>query len=259
MKTVIYYFSGTGNSLSMARELGAELGGAELVHMAAALRGGVAVDADRIGLVFPVYMWGLPLMAARFAEKLSGLGAKYVFAVATMGGSAGLTLQQLDGILRRGGAHLSCGFNVKMPGNYIPMKGAQPPEEVAAIIEAARSRVKDMARTIQSGAEGLIEQGPWYSRLLSGAVYAMGSKRLNGMDEKFFADAKCTSCGLCAKLCPVENIVMKDGRPCWQHRCEQCMACIQWCPVSAIQYGRATESRSRYRHPQVKAEDLLAH
>lgn len=259
MKTVIYYFSGTGNSLFVARELGSSLGGAELVHMASALRGGVPADADRIGLVFPVYMWGLPLIAARFAEKLSGLSGKYIFAVSTMGGSAGLTLQQLDGILRRGGARLSCGFNVKMPGNYIPMKGAQPSAEVSSIIDGARSRVKEIARLIASGADGIVERGPWYSRLLSSAVYAIGSAKINGMDGKFAADSKCTSCGLCAKICPVENIVMKDGRPCWQHRCEQCMACIQWCPVSAIQYGRATEGRVRYRNPGIKAEDLLSH
>lgn len=259
MKTVLCYFSGTGNSLSIAREIAAGLGDAELVHVAAALRGDMLAGAERIGLVFPVYMWGLPLIIARFAERLSGLQGKYIFAVATMGGSAGLTLRQLDDILRKGGGHLACGFNLRMPSNYIPMHGAKPASVQAEMIAGAKLRVKEIVRRVSSGEDGYIEPGSLVSRLLSRMVYAMGSKRINGMDAKFFADSKCTSCGLCGEICPVGNIVLKDGRPSWLHHCEQCMACIQWCPVSAIQYGNATAGRARYRHPEVKASDLLSH
>jgi Fe-S-cluster-containing hydrogenase component 2 len=59
------------------------------------------------------------------------------------------------------------------------------------------------------------------------------------------------------KVCPVDNIALVEGRPVWSHRCEQCMACIHLCPVEAIQAGRKTAARGRYRHPTVQVDDLI--
>lgn len=67
----------------------------------------------------------------------------------------------------------------------------------------------------------------------------------------FHANNKCTKCGLCLKICPVNNIKMKDGNIKWNGRCEQCMACIQYCPAEAIQFGNKTLNRKRYRNPNV--------
>jgi MinD superfamily P-loop ATPase len=78
------------------------------------------------------------------------------------------------------------------------------------------------------------------------------------MDKSFFADEKCTACGICAKLCPSINIAITDGRPAWQHRCEQCFACLQWCPEEAIQYGKNTKNKKRYHHPEISLKDILA-
>ncbi len=50
---------------------------------------------------------------------------------------------------------------------------------------------------------------------------------------------------------------MKEGRPCWLHRCEQCLACIQWCPREAIQYGKKTVRTPRYHNPEVTLKDML--
>ena len=84
----------------------------------------------------------------------------------------------------------------------------------------------------------------------------MGSPRIPAMDKDFFSDEKCNGCGICSKVCPVNNIEIIKAKPVWMHRCEQCMACLQWCPQEAIQYGKNTTGRTRYRHPSVKLEDI---
>jgi len=68
MKNVIYYFTGTGNSLAVAKKIAAALGECELVPIAS-LRDtpAIAPDAERVGIVCPVYFLGLPLMVAEFA------------------------------------------------------------------------------------------------------------------------------------------------------------------------------------------------
>jgi len=77
------------------------------------------------------------------------------------------------------------------------------------------------------------------------------------MDKKFFADGRCDSCGICAKVCPVDNIKMLKGKPSWNHKCQQCMACLHWCPKEAIQYGKMTRGRRRYHHPLIKLNEII--
>lgn len=47
------------------------------------------------------------------------------------------------------------------------------------------------------------------------------------------ADASCTSCGLCAKRCPVGAIPTEDPRRTDSKRCASCMRCIAVCPAHA--------------------------
>ena len=89
-------------------------------------------------------------------------------------------------------------------------------------------------------------------------IFPLFIMHAGGADGKFRADDKCTQCGLCAKLCPVDNIELVDGRPTWLGRCEQCYACFHWCPADAIQYGRRTKRQFRYHHPQCAVADLTA-
>lgn len=122
MKTTLFYFSGTGNSLKVAKDLAGELGDTELIPIAKAIDKELALSADRIGIIFPVYMWGMPLIVNRFVQKIRT--DKYVFAITTCGSFAAGTLLRTANYLKANGVKLSAGFVIVMPGNYIPMYGA---------------------------------------------------------------------------------------------------------------------------------------
>ena len=72
MRTVINYFTGTGNSLAAAKKIAAVLGGCEIVPIASLANtpGAIAPAVDRVGIVCPVYGFGVPAMVARFTERL---------------------------------------------------------------------------------------------------------------------------------------------------------------------------------------------
>jgi hypothetical protein len=61
--TTIYYFSATGNSLMVARAIAEKLGDTKLVPMASPDAANPSPNTPRVGLVFPVYIFGLPLIS----------------------------------------------------------------------------------------------------------------------------------------------------------------------------------------------------
>ena len=152
MKTVIYYFTGTGNSLAVAKEIAKELGDCELVPVAplAGTAGDIIPSAARVGIVCPVYDMGLPVIVAEFAGKLGLAGTRYVFGIVTMGGTGVSALHQLDRIVKKKNRRgLDAGFAVKMPGNFPPLQ--RPPEgaERDKILAAAGWQVREIATKIR--------------------------------------------------------------------------------------------------------------
>lgn len=256
MKTIIYYFTGTGNSLKIARDLANELGDAEIIPIAKMTNGSVMPSTERVGIIYPVYMWGMPLIVNRFIEKLKT--DKYIFAIANCGGMAAGALCKTAKQLKAQGMKLSAGFIVVMPGNYIPMYGAQPEEKQQKLFAKTAGRIKEIAKIIREGKETKTEKGSFLSNwIFSGIIYNLGSGKIPVGDKSFWVNDKCNSCGTCAKVCPVKNIIMTNGKPVWQNKCEQCLACLQWCPTEAIQFGKNTEGRKRYRNPSIKLSDML--
>ncbi|MBN1584290.1 MAG: EFR1 family ferrodoxin [Anaerolineae bacterium] len=87
MSTEIYYFSGTGNSLHVARELQKRIPEARLVPIVALVdRKSVIAHGETVGFVFPHYASTLPKVVHRFIEKLDLESARCLFAIATRGG-----------------------------------------------------------------------------------------------------------------------------------------------------------------------------
>jgi ferredoxin len=256
MKTTIFYFTGTGNSLKIAKDIASQLGDTALVPVQKAITETLDLSAERIGLVFPVYMWGMPSIVAEFAEKMRAGNDKYVFAVVTYGGMPGATLLNLSRALEKQGTKLSAGFGIKMPGNYIPMYGAKPEESQKKQFAKAAEKVDRIVDIIKQGGSCKPAANGFLANALLSLVYKSGMPRIHQMDKSFVALDKCNSCGICRTVCPVENIVMENGKPVWQGKCEQCMACIQLCPVEAIQYGKKTEGRKRYHHPEIKLSEM---
>ena len=262
MSVEIYYFSGTGNSLFVAKEMARRLNG-RLLSIAAAVRGGrIRPQAESVGIVFPCYLaqlYGIPLVVEKFVRQLEGLDSKYVFAVCTCGGYTAVdslpTLKRLEKLFMSCGSRLSAGFSIRLP-----------------MIEEICERVIAGKRNPHDSIEALFNlvMSPMY-KLMSN-LYVMdlrnkageskgGNKSFRELipltDRSISVKETCTGCATCAKVCPVENITMVESRPVWQNRCEMCMACVAWCPSGAIIHWNIREGLT-YHHPQINQKDMLA-
>jgi len=258
MKTNIYYFSATGNSLAVARDIAKGLEEAYVVPIHKVMKYDLDMSADAIGVVFPVYMWGLPLIVVEFLKKFKGITGKYIFAVATYGGFPAYTLQQAADQLKRQGSRLNLGAAVHMPGNYTPMYSAKSLKSQEALFRKEKEKIAKIIGFVKAKKDGGIQKNAVFiNDFFSGILYNNGIKTVSKADSQYYADTKCDGCGICAKVCPVSNIRMENNKPVWLHNCQHCLACLQWCPAEAVQCGKSTVKRKRYHHPDVKLSDFI--
>ena len=259
-KDTILYFSATGNSFQVAKDIGKELGGMQLCRITSSkLEGELQVKAKILGIVFPVYFARMPRMVEKVVSNLEISKDTYVFAVATFAASAGLVLEQVKNTLQGRGQNLNSGFLVSMPGNNVFSHGSFPVIIQARYFRNEKKKIKKISAAVSARKDVKCE----HSKLLFDWGFTKSSyKFTEGFREKdrdFWANENCINCGLCVKVCPANNIEIKEGKPEWKHNCEQCAACIQHCPKEAIQYGKKTVGRKRYRNPNISIKELISY
>lgn len=259
MKNIIFYFTGTGNSLYTAKKISEKTGNPDIIKITSSAEQKIAdVEADILGFVFPVYAFGPPASVERFIKKITIIKANYSFIAVTHGGGPADALLYTEKLFNEKNHRISCWFEIKMPSNYIIASDVAPEEKIIETCKLADSQIGQMTDMIISREKGPVPGSRFGGKLKTNIVHPLFVKNVQGFDKKFYFQEKCTGCGICARICPVDNIKMTYGKkPEWQHKCEQCLACINWCPEEAIQYGKGTLKRHRYHHSGVKVSELM--
>jgi ferredoxin len=294
MKTEIYYFTASGKSLAVARDVAKKISG-RLISIPSVLnQERICSNASIIGIVFPVYYAvlgesGVPMIIERFIERLENIASKYIFAICTHDGSPVKTLAFLERMINSQGGKLSSGIDIKTGNPYSPVEKIAhfffhkklhtdlqvENEERQKIFNACEEKLESICKTIELQKAFPIKTQLKGNNRIHSLFYGLQNKTtlqrykklslsskgtlrelIPLADASFYFDKNCTGCGTCAKVCPVNNIELIDQKPVWQHHCETCFACFQWCPKAAI-HGNIVEYEKRYHHPQVKLMDML--
>jgi len=261
----IYYFSGTGNSLAVARDMAESLD-AGLIPVTSMLnQEHIHSEAADIGFVFPIYDFKPPGVVEAFIQKLENVDTKYLFAVCTYGIAPAGSLKHLDEVIRSCGGYLSGGFAVGMPHSGVG-GGALTQAERESMLENWKGRCEAMCEYISARKEGAIESGnlllgffhPRILRMMPSAFNLLLRMVLKGADSlALTASEACNGCGICASICPMKNIELVDDRPVWSDNCAGCFACLHWCPKEAISLGGLDMNIKPYHHPDVKISDMM--
>jgi ferredoxin len=254
---MIFYFSGTGNSLYAAKNIAGTQGEPLL---------SIAKEFDKednlfeykfnknelLSFVFPVYAWAPPKIVLDFINRMKITGEKpYVFSLCTCGEEEGNTTHILQKSLAGKGLSLDSAFSMEMPNNYIIGFDVDPKEVEIKKLKNAELTMQEVNNIIKKRQKGIFRIIPGKFPTLKSAIINPFFNRFALSTKMFYATDECTRCGICEKVCPLHTIKIEE-KPVWSKACTQCLACINSCPVQAIQCGKGTARKGRYLHPELK-------
>lgn len=69
----------------------------------------------------------------------------------------------------------------------------------------------------------------------------------------------CIGCGICTKVCLIDNFYVKDGRAERKKKtCEFCLACVHNCPQKAIGLRLADKNpKARYWNEHISLQEIM--
>ena len=112
----IFYFTGTGNSLYVAKRLGGEL-----YSIPQILKGKNRIYEDeKIGIIFPTYGRSIPTIVKEFIEEIT-LKSPYVFAIMTCGNNCGDATKYFASFAKKHNINVHYSNSITMVGNHIPL------------------------------------------------------------------------------------------------------------------------------------------
>lgn len=264
IKRLIFYFSATGNSLYISRQIAGEEG--TLLSISQEIHNDNPVyEAEEIGFVCPIYCFIPPAIVQDFIAR-STFKADYFFAVGTFGAHTTVFPEFVNNFAQEHGIKMNYISAVQMVDTYLPYfdvereladpKLKRIPERLAAITAAINNREEYILPV--TGQDMMIYEG--YFRQ-SGRDRQRPT--VTRAEKIVFSTDSCIGCGVCESVCPHGSWSLVDGKGVPEGDCENCLACVHNCPQMAISIiptppePEEANRNARYRHPNVTIADLI--
>lgn len=254
----IFYFSGTGNSLAIAKGLAGRLD-ARVCSIPAYLDDPYTIRDEVVGVVSPVHCTELPPIVEKFFRR-SQLAdtVQYLFTVVNAGSVAGDALGEAGNLVaRRRFPHveMTAGYEIFLPDGSIFF--STPPRKQQAMLASLDTELDRIARDVADRVHN-------EEHLTRNPLWMAGKKLGWPVLDKFFRvkersvdPARCIGCGTCVQVCPAQCITLENRLPVFGEGCVSCFACAQWCPKQAVSLGRLRpQADKQYHNPRVTATEM---
>ena len=255
---MILYFSGTGNSLAIARKIAEALG-----EQVLSIYDAVIADLSgekRIGLVFPTYNLDAPIAVTQLIPRIRFPKDAYTFVVITCGAQTNNAVWTVRRLLKRQGVRVDYCHKIRVPDSSALAFGRNPNDQAWKFDKFA-PRLQTIIADLKARKKGMHFAGfdplGW---LLSRP--ALQRKFAQTTTPSVNPD-KCIGCGICSKVCPQRNIVLTDrenDKPLAAvgPHCTWCLSCVHFCPQQAMEVnGKSVSKPYQYHHPDIKLKDMV--
>ena len=247
---MVLFFSATGNTEFIARQLALKLGDDCLNLLDRVKRGDHSpLHSEKPFIICaPVYVCEMPRFLARYLKQQTFTGSREVYFIFTSGGYAGISGQLAKAMVRKKKMKYLGHAEFKMPRNYVANDhySMLPAEQVQERILNSCRHLEEVVADIQAGRK-LKARHIWLFETIITLPFNPVWSRLKYKTDDFYTTDACVGCGRCERLCPLNNISLKNRKPVWGQECTHCMACIANCPTEAIEYGTISQTKEKYR------------
>lgn len=246
---MVLYFSATGNTEYIAKELAKRLND-ECINLLERFKtqDHSPLHSEKPFVICaPVYVCEMPRFMSKYLKEQVFSGSKDVYFTFTSGGYCGISGVLAKSMFKKKNMVYHGHAEFKMPRNYVASDAYAmlSAEETEERIQAAYQKLDSVAADILSGNQLTARHVFLFETIITVPFNPVWCKlKLRAKD--FYATDACIGCGKCAKLCPLNNISLKDKMPVWGDQCTHCMACIGNCPKEAIEYGTITQAKEKY-------------
>lgn len=248
-----FYFSGTGNTLLIVKRMrDTFVENGTIVNINKMESSSPAdINPDHIiGLAFPVALQGTNPIVWDFVRSLPETNGTKIFMVDTLGMYSGGIVGPMKKILSRKGYNTIGAKEIVMPNNLFPKKIDLKKNNRK--VQKGLRKAERYANDILNGTSRW-SRVPLFSELIARISQSERIWKSYSNRYQFHIDAsKCKRCGLCKKLCPVDNIAINSA-PDIGSDCVLCMRCISFCPMKAIY----TTKKKTQQYRAVKAKEML--
>lgn len=238
---MIIYFSGTGNSYSVAKKLSEKLNDT-IVPMKNATNNG---DSS-LTFVFPTYCHNIPPVVRGFIEKMEITNNQKVMGISVSGGNNGHSEYYFNKLIEKKGMKVDKFLNIVMTDNSGP-----------AILD---TKINFKEANIDGMLDGFLKSD-YKNQSQRKLTYDLSEKLLfssvsKRMLKKRVNQDQCIGCGKCSMICPNNNITMTDKKPVIGPNCAECYGCIHWCPKQAIRMVKRIEKDNQYTNSSVSHSEF---
>lgn len=241
MNTIIYNFSGTGNTTKICNLFQENLikGGLDCVIYN--LKTGFEncpdpEDFDNMCIAYPIHGFNAPQIVIELAKLLPEVNNKHYYIIKTSGEPLVLnsaSSSQLVRILKSKGYLFGGEFHYVMPYNMI---FRHDDYMVNKMWQAAKKAVPLDTKAIIN--KKYYQYEPSITCRIISEIFRIEHPAMHLLGRFYKVDSdKCTDCGSCIKNCPMNNISLVEENIVFGSNCIGCVRCSFNCPQNAISIG----------------------
>jgi len=267
----VYYFTGTGTSIGLIKELKSK--GMEIKTFPIISPNCPKVIPriiETVGIIYPIHMNALPFVVQDFIRSLKSKGNPFIYVIATHGGIPGAAGTNLVQVLSNSTIDINAYYEFETINNT--PKGVAPKplmqldweknlshEKIEVMKERVSSSISQVILDIRNREDNiedsLLPKTKGFMSKFMKLIWALSKSKPK---LEFLVDnTACSTCGICENICLTNRIELTDEGPKYiSDHCYYCYACFNYCPTQAIYVKHYDKKEGRYHYPTINWQQI---